>query len=108
MSRPVPFAAVAAAAWAACAAQAVAGIPEGLVLCPIRLLTGHRCPGCGIGHAVVYAMRGDFIASFHSHVLGIPVLAVWTLWLAVEVLKKGAHDPGLGIFPRDEKFKERL
>jgi hypothetical protein len=86
--RPVPFIAVAAAAWAACAVQAVAGIPEGLVLCPIRLLTGHRCPGCGMGHAVVYAMRGDFAASFHCHVLGIPLVVVWTGWLAVEVFKK--------------------
>lgn len=83
MRRPVPFAAVAAAAWAALALQAAWGASlDGLHLCPFRLLTGHECPGCGMGHAVVYAMRGDFAASFHSHPLGLPLFAVWTAWLA--------------------------
>ena len=84
---PVPFPVVAGAAWLLCAAQAAAGVGEDLVLCPFRLLTGHRCPGCGMGHAVVAAMRGDFGASFHYHALGIPLLAVWTGWLAVEGFK---------------------
>ena len=87
MSRPIPFAVIAAGAWAACAAQAALGIAEGLTFCPVRLLTGHRCPGCGMGHAVVYAMRGDFAASFHRHPLGIPLLAVWTAWLAAEAVR---------------------
>jgi hypothetical protein len=77
----VPFEAVAGAAWLACAAQAAFGIPEGLTLCPFKLLTGHSCPGCGMGHAVVYAMRGDFAASIHSHPLGLPLLLIWTSWL---------------------------
>ncbi len=83
MSRPVPFAAVAAFAWAALAAQAAWRLPpSGLTLCPFKLLTGHDCPGCGMGHAVVFAMRGDFAASFHAHPLGAPLLALWTSWLA--------------------------
>lgn len=86
-SRPVPFSVVAGAAWLLCAAQAASGIGGELVLCPFRLLTGHRCPGCGMGHAVVAAMRGDWIASFHHHPLGIPVLAIWTAWLAAEAVK---------------------
>ncbi|MEK7388654.1 MAG: DUF2752 domain-containing protein [Elusimicrobiota bacterium] len=81
MRRPIPFVFVAGAAWAACAALAALGVPEGLTLCPVRLLTGHRCPGCGMGHAVVYAMRGDFAASWHAHPLGLPVLIAWTGWL---------------------------
>lgn len=84
---PLPFSVVAAAAWSVCAAQAVLGIPEGVTLCPFRLVTGHRCPGCGMGHAVVYAMRGDFAASFHSHPLGIPLLLVWTAWLVVQATR---------------------
>ena len=78
---PVPFPVVAGAAWLICAAQAALGFPDGITFCPFRLLTGHRCPGCGMGHAVVAAMRGDFAGSFHQHPLGIPLLLVWTGWL---------------------------
>lgn len=84
---PIPFAAVSAVAWLLCAAQAVSGAGSELVICPFRLLTGHRCPGCGMGHAVVAAMRGDWLGSFHLHPLGIPVLAVWTAWLAAEAFR---------------------
>ena len=84
---PVPFAVVAAVAWLLCAAQAALGVGESLVLCPFRLLTGHRCPGCGMGHAVASAMRGDWLESFRHHPLGIPLLAVWTAWLAAEAVK---------------------
>ena len=81
MKHPVPFGAVAGAAWLICAAQAATGVGEGLVLCPFRLATGHNCPGCGMGRAIVAAMRGDWSASFHHHALGLPLLVVWTAWL---------------------------
>lgn len=83
MSRPVSFPAVAAAAYAAVVAQAYHPIlPEsGSTLCPFRLVTGIPCPGCGMGHALVFALRGDFAGSFRSHPLGIPLLLVWTAWL---------------------------
>ncbi len=84
---PLPFSVVAGAAWLLCAAQAAAGVGEGIVLCPFRLLIGHRCPGCGMGHAIVTAMRGDWAASFHQHPFGIPLLAVWTVWLAAEAVR---------------------
>ncbi|MDD5303325.1 MAG: DUF2752 domain-containing protein [Elusimicrobia bacterium] len=84
---PLPFSVVAGAAWLLCAAQAASGVGGDLVLCPFRLLTGHRCPGCGMGHAVVAAMRGDWAGSFHLHPLGIPLLAVWTAWLAAEAVR---------------------
>ncbi len=84
---PLPFSVVAGAAWILCAVQAASGAGGSLVLCPVRLLTGHRCPGCGMGHAVVAAMRGDFAASFHLHPLGIPLLAIWTAWLLAEAVR---------------------
>lgn len=87
MSRPVTFPAVAAAAWAGVAGLAVLGsrglaLPGAFTLCPVRLLTGHICPGCGMGHSLVAAMRGDFSGSFAQHPLGLPLLALWTAWLA--------------------------
>ncbi|MEO7523178.1 MAG: DUF2752 domain-containing protein [Ferruginibacter sp.] len=30
------------------------------------------CPGCGIGHAVHYALHLDFQESFHAHIFGVP------------------------------------
>ncbi len=87
--RPVPFSVVAGAAWLACAAQAASGYdaPDEFTLCLFRLVTGHRCPGCGMGHAVVSAMRGRWAESFHHHPLGIALLVVWTGWLALELAR---------------------
>jgi hypothetical protein len=82
LRHPVPFPVVAGAAWLLCAFQAATGAGEGLILCPFRLLTGHSCPGCGMGRAVVAAMRGNWAASYRSHPLGLPLLLVWTAWLA--------------------------
>lgn len=82
LSRPVSFPAIAAAAYAALAAQAAWRLPPtGFTLCPIKLLTGHDCPGCGMGHSIVFAMRGDWVASAHAHPLGFPLFALWTVWL---------------------------
>jgi hypothetical protein len=80
---------VASAAYAALAAQACLGIPQdGFTLCPFRLLTGHPCPGCGMGHALVAAMRGDLSASWNYHPLGLPLLILWTAWLAWGISNK--------------------
>jgi hypothetical protein len=82
MKRPVSFPALAAAAYAAVAVQAAHPIlPEG-GFCPFRLLMGVSCPGCGMGRALVHAFRGDLATSFHFHPLGLPLLALWTAWLA--------------------------
>jgi hypothetical protein len=83
MRRPVSFPAVAGAAYAAIVVQAIHPIlPEsGATFCPFRLLTGIACPGCGMGHSLVFALRGDFAASWHYHPLGIPLLLLWTAWL---------------------------
>ncbi len=40
-------------------------------LCFFSLLGWGSCPGCGIGHAIHYALRLDLLNSFHHHPLGI-------------------------------------
>jgi hypothetical protein len=102
MSRPVPFYAVASAAYAAVVLQAAHPVlPEaGPNLCPFRMLIGLPCPGCGMGHAVVYALRGDLSASFAAHPLGIPLLALWTAWLAWGALNLArGRDFSAGFLP---------
>ena len=102
MSRPVSFPAAAGAAYAAVVVQAAYPlIPEnGATFCPFRVLTGIPCPGCGMGHALVFALRGDFAGSWHSHPLGIPLLALWTAWLGWGLVNLArSREFSTGFFP---------
>ncbi|MDT9592977.1 DUF2752 domain-containing protein [Nocardioides zeae] len=52
-----------------------AGIEDGPIICPFRLLTGLPCPGCGLTRSWVYAVHGWWGDSFASHPFGLPLLA---------------------------------
>jgi len=41
-------------------------------LCVFSWLGFGQCPGCGMGHAIHYALRLDLSASFTHHPAGIP------------------------------------
>ncbi|MDW7693991.1 DUF2752 domain-containing protein [Flammeovirgaceae bacterium SG7u.111] len=45
-------------------------------LCAFKLVGFDHCPGCGIGHAISYAFKGEIKASFASHPLGLFAVAV--------------------------------
>jgi len=47
-----------------------------LSLCPLANLGFDFCPGCGLGHSIGYALKGDFQASFNSHPLGLLAIAM--------------------------------
>lgn len=80
-------------------------------LCPLKMLSGFPCPGCGITKSLVYFYEGDLQKSLYYHVLG-PLVIVFCiatiLVLSVELItkkeyfnnflfnKKMAY--GLGIF----------
>jgi hypothetical protein len=38
--------------------------------CPINLLTGFNCLGCGLTRSVLLVLSGDFSAAFQMHALG--------------------------------------
>jgi len=66
----------------------VTGLPD---FCFFHRITGHDCPGCGMGRSLAALTQGRIIASFHQHPFG-PLLAVWAaawallpkrFWLAV-------------------------
>jgi len=48
-------------------------------ICPLSNLGFEFCPGCGLGNSIIYIFRGDFIASFQSHPLGIFALLIITI-----------------------------
>ena len=47
-------------------------------ICPLSNLGFDFCPGCGLGNSISYIFKGDFIASFQSHPLGIFALIIIT------------------------------
>lgn len=84
------FERVALAAWALLALAAAglaaglipAGAPDALTLCPVRLLSGWRCPGCGMGHALLDSFQGRFAEAFAHHPLGPALFLLWSAWLS--------------------------
>jgi hypothetical protein len=44
-------------------------------LCPLKMLTGFPCPGCGITKSLVYFYEGDLQKSLYYHILGPFVVA---------------------------------
>ena len=62
----------------------------GPVLCPLVLITGMPCPGCGITRAFCFATHGRLGEAFQYHPLWPLILAYFTfLWIyqLVEVVK---------------------
>ncbi|MGQ1947634.1 DUF2752 domain-containing protein [Geofilum sp. OHC36d9] len=45
-------------------------------LCPIKNLGWDFCPGCGLGHSIMWLFRANFSASFKAHPLGIPAVII--------------------------------
>jgi len=56
-------------------------------LCPLKLMGITWCPGCGLGHAIIYLFHGQVSASLHAHWLGIPAVIIIFQRIAVLFLK---------------------
>jgi hypothetical protein len=52
------------------------GSESHFTLCPLKSLGFTWCPGCGMGHAISFLLRGDIKSSIHAHWLGIPAVIV--------------------------------
>lgn len=39
-------------------------------LCPIKMLTGFPCPGCGMTKSLIFLYQGNFFKSFYYHLFG--------------------------------------
>lgn len=69
-----------------------AGIEDGPILCPIRLVTGLPCPGCGLTRSWVYGVHGQWGDSFASHPFGLPLLLAVLALAAVVVVRRVRRD----------------
>lgn len=45
-------------------------------LCLFKAMGISWCPGCGLGHAMHYALHLNFSASWNEHILGIPATII--------------------------------
>lgn len=54
--------------------------------CIFKLMGFPNCPGCGLGHAIHYALLGDFSNSLQTHLLGIPALLL-IVWRTTSLLR---------------------
>ncbi len=62
-------------------------------LCLFSLLGAGKCPGCGLGHAIYYALHLDPVSSFQHHPIGI--FAVLVIFMRIRQLihfKKNNHE----------------
>lgn len=60
-------------------------------LCPLKLLSGFPCPGCGITKSMVYFYEGEINKSLYYHLFGPLVIAFCMLTigvLSVELITK--------------------
>ena len=66
------------------------GIP-----CIIKKLTGLKCPGCGMSHALVSVVRGDIGSAYAYNALSVtllPVLGVYLVFRTISYVKDGDED----------------
>ncbi|RYD93889.1 MAG: DUF2752 domain-containing protein [Sphingobacteriales bacterium] len=61
---------------------------DGPSLCLFKTLGVPWCPGCGLGHAVHFALKGQWNRSLAEHWLGLPVTAALVYQTVKPLLQK--------------------
>ena len=57
-----------------CTLYLLLGVFFGFYLpCPFRLITGFKCPGCGLSHAAVSLAKFEFYGAFQANALFAPI-----------------------------------
>ena len=66
------------------------GIP-----CFFKRITGLKCPGCGMSHAALEIVKGDFRAAFDYNKLSVtlvPVILLYLLYRDIRYIKSGSDE----------------
>ena len=66
-----------------------------MIPCPIRLVTGKYCPGCGLSRMLLAMLRFDFKAAFLANrflFFLMPVILIYALIKAVRYIKTGKKE----------------
>jgi len=66
---------------------------RGPVLCPLALVAGMPCPGCGITRAFCFAMHGRFGEAFEYHALWPLILAYFAFLWAYQIAECAKGEP---------------
>ena len=65
------------------------------VPCVFRVITGLLCPGCGMTHALIALIHGNFIGAFQYNVLSVTVCPLLLVYMGIRVFRfihKGITD----------------
>lgn len=60
-----------------------------------RLLTGYKCPGCGMTHALLAVCQGHFEEAVQYNLLSVsfvPVLCMYLIYRACQYIKEKRED----------------
>lgn len=71
-------------------------------LCPIKKMTGHRCPGCGMSRGLVYMFRMRAMEAFRANKLS-PIAFVLLLMTAFGARSLKGSFVGVAVTAADEK-----
>ena len=72
-------------------------------VCPLYVLTGFACPGCGLTRGYHALFNGDISNALHFNVL-IPVWTVIFGYVFVSLLLLAVRGKGLPMWPTEPKF----
>ena len=72
-------------------------------VCPLYVLTGFACPGCGLTRGFHALFHGDWIGALDFNLL-LPVWAIIIAYVFVSLIVLSARGRGLKMWPTSPRF----
>ena len=64
-------------------------------LCPVRAIFNIDCPGCGLTHATIYMIKGQFLNAIQANY----TVFLWWVFIILFFLDRYVHKLKINIFP---------